>query len=122
MHARPGASVMIIINQICAAFDLAPVSQEVAIRTEAVFRCQHSTAFIVLWRVNGSLVGRNPLPDITPGTTRDDIGNLVDTLSITARPNYNRTEVVCVARFDDGSPDEQTHPAALIGTTSHIIG
>ena len=86
-----------------------------AIGAEAVFRCQHPTAFIILWRVNGSLVGWNPPPDITPGITRDDSGNLVDTLTITARLEYNGTVVVCVARFDDGSPDEQTEPALLFG-------
>ena len=66
--------------------------------------------------MNDTLVGRNPPPDITPGTTRDDNGSLVDTLTITARPEYNGTVVVCVARFDDGTPDEQTDPVGLIGT------
>ena len=81
----------------------------------AVFRCQSPTASYVSWRVNGSLLGRDLPPDITPGTTRDDNGSLVDTLSITARPLYNGTMVVGVARFDDGRPDEQTEPAILIG-------
>ena len=81
----------------------------------AVFSCRHLTALIILWRVNGSLVGRTPPPDITPGTTRDDGDNLVDTLSIAALREYNGTEVVCVAKFDDGSPDEETFPAELIG-------
>lgn len=81
----------------------------------AIFRCQSPTAFSVLWRVNGSLVGRNAPPDITPGTTRDDNGSLVDTLSITARPQYNGTMVMGVARFYDGRLDEETEPAILIG-------
>ena len=81
----------------------------------AVFRCQHQTADTIRWRVNGTLVGRSPPPDITPSTTRDNNGNLVDTLTVIARSQYNGTMVVCVARFDDGSPDEQTVPAVLTG-------
>ena len=40
---------------------------------------------------------------------------MVFTLTITARPDYNGTEVVCVAIFDDGNPKEQTEPALLLG-------
>ena len=85
-----------------------------AVGAEAVFRCRHPTADIIRWRVNGSLVGRSPPPDIIPETTRVN-DSLVDILTITARPEYNGTEVVCVARFDSGSPDEQTEPATLLG-------
>lgn len=82
---------------------------------EAVFRCRYPTALFILWRVNDSLVGRDSPRDISPNTTRDDNGNLVDTLTITARPEYNGTRVVGVARFDNGVPDEQTDAAMLIG-------
>ena len=61
-------------------------------------------------------MGRNTPPGIIPNTFRDDNGNLLGTLIITARPEYNGTMVVCVARFDDGRPDEQTEPALLTGT------
>ena len=37
----------------------------------------------------------------------------VDTLSIPAIPQYNGTEVVCIAIFADGSPNEIT-PAAIL--------
>ena len=83
---------------------------------QAVFRCRHPTADIIRWRVNGSLVGGNPPPDIIRDIIRDDNGNLVDTLTITARPQYNGTEVVCVARFDDRRPEELSQPVILIGT------
>ena len=96
------------------AFNEVPVSQEVPVGTEAVFRCQHSTAHYIGWRVNGSFVGRNSPPDITPGTTRDEDGNLVDTLTIVARLEYNGTIVVCVAQFDDGTPDETSEPPAIL--------
>ena len=98
------------------AFDEVPVTQEVAIGAEAMFRCRHPTANFIRWRVNGSLLGRSPPSDITPGTTRDDNDNLVDLLTITARPEYNETEVVCVAGFYDGRPEELSQPAILIGT------
>jgi hypothetical protein len=87
----------------------------VAIGAEAVFICRHQTADNIRWRVNGSLVGRSPPPDIIPSTIHDDNGNLVDTLTIIARPEFNVTEVVCVARFDDDRPEELSQPVTLIG-------
>ena len=104
---------------MCVAFDEVPDSQKVSVGVEAEFRCRHSTADFIRWRVNGSLVGGNPPSGIIRDTTRDDSDNLVDTLTITARPEYNRTVVVCVASFDDGSPNEETFPAELIGTDNH---
>ena len=86
-----------------------------AVGAEAEFRCRHPTADIIGWSVNGSLVGRNLPREITPSTTRDIDGRLVNTLTITAQPEYNGTEVVCVALFVDGSPAEQTEPVTLLG-------
>ena len=97
-------------------FDQVPITQEVVTEAQAVFRCRHPTADTIRWRVNGSLVGRDPPPDIILGIIRDDNGNLVDTLTITARPMYNGTEVVCVAGFDDSRPQELSQPVVLIGT------
>ena len=64
--------------------------------------------------MNDTLVGRNTPPDIIPTTTFDN-GSPVGTLIVMGRPEYNGTMVVCVARFDDGRPDEQTEPAVLLG-------
>ena len=97
-------------------FDQVPITQEVATGAEAVFRCRHPTADTIRWRVNGSLVGRAPPPDVILDIIHDDNDNLVDTLTITARPQYNGTEVVCVARFDDRRPEELSQPVILIGT------
>ena len=80
---------------------------------EAVFRCHHLIADTIVWRVNGTSVKQNPSPDITPGTTRDDDGTLVDTLTIIARPEYNGTEVQCVAVFLGGSQTEAT-PSVIL--------
>ena len=80
---------------------------------QAVFKCRHPTANFIDWRVNGTSVGQSPPTDITPGTIRDDDGNLVNTLTIIARPEYNGTEVECVAVFSGGSPDEATPSVTL---------
>ena len=92
-----------------------PTNVGVAPREQAIFHCQYLTADYVLWHVNGTVVRRNYHPDITPGTTRDDNDELVDTLTITAHPEYNGTEVVCVAGFDDGRPEEPSGTVFLLG-------
>ena len=96
-------------------FSEVPTSQVVFIGEETVFRCHHSTADVIAWRVNGSSVGRNPPTDITPSTNRDDDDNLVYTLTIIARPEYNGTVVECVAVFLDGSSTEVSPTALLLG-------
>ena len=45
---------------------------------------------------------------------QDSNGTRIETLTIPAIPEYNGTEVVCVATFVDRSPDEVTPPANLI--------
>ena len=81
---------------------------------DVTFRCRHPRAEIIRWRVNGELISlSNPPSNITPSTTRDDNNNVVFTLTIVTRLEYNQTMVVCVARFDDGSPDVTTEAALL---------
>ena len=78
------------------------------VQTEAVFRCQHSTADAISWRVNGRPVREFPNITVAP------ISTLESTLTIPVRAEYNGTEVVCVALFIGGSPpDEETLPAIL---------
>ena len=61
--------------------------------------------------MNGSLVSiSRPPPDIT----LDIDSESVYILTIIGRPEYNGTEVVGVAMFDDGSPDETTNPEAVL--------
>ena len=100
-----------------SAFDEVPITYEVSTGAEAVFRCRHPTADIIKWRVNGSLVERNST-DITLATVYDSAGTanqMVYTLTIIARAEYNGSMVVCVAQFDEGASDEQTQPALLLG-------
>ena len=90
-----------------------PMSQEVSMGTEAVFRCRHPTADDIKWKVDESFVGRNSPPDITPGDITED-GNLVDTLTIVAKLDYNTTVVVCMAEFYDETPNERSEPPAML--------
>ena len=96
------------------AFIEAPTSQNVLIGQDAAFRCQHSTADTIRWRINGSLVSRSNIPD---GVGLDADG-LVEILTITGRLDYNGTEVECVARFDNGSPELVSNPPALLIVTA----
>ena len=74
-------------------------------------RCRHMILDAhISWSVNGSPSGW--FPDITSGFVNES-GIIVYTLTIPAEPQYNGTEVVCVAVFFDGSPTETT-PAAII--------
>ena len=81
-----------------------------------MFSCDHITAAFYDWTVNGSIIGPDPPPDITPGTNRDNDGDLVNTLTILARPGYNGIEVQCEALFRDGSPPELSAIAVLKST------
>ena len=92
-----------------------------AVGDQAVFRCQHSTADNIRWRVNSYFVGRNHPEDIVPGIDQDSNNILVDTLTIRVREEYNGTEVVCVAQFDNGTPDEETQPAILSGNNDDCV-
>ena len=107
---------------LCVAFIEVPVSQVVPVGSEAVFRCRHLTADFITWGINGTSVGRSPPPDITPGTTRDEEGSLVDTLTVVARLEYNKTVVVCVVEFFDGTPDETSEPPALLLVQGECLG
>ena len=101
------------------AFIEMPTSQSVSIGQDAEFRCQHSSADTIRWRVNSSLVSRSNAPDGV-GLDTDD---LLDILTITGRLDYNGTVVECVARFDNGSPEQVSNPALLIVTgINNIIG
>lgn len=77
----------------------------------AVFTCQHDTADIVSWEVNGSsyldvniIISTHPLPHGAP----------LHKLNITDFRESNLTVVVCLALFLDGSATQLTEPAFLI--------
>ena len=103
-----------ITMPIVQDFSETPVPQEVVADSNAVFRCRHPTADFIIWMVNDTFIGANPPPDITPNTSRDEDGNLVHTLTIVARAQYNGTTIVFVAVFLSGAPPETTAPVMLL--------
>ena len=118
--------ILIIILTHVVAFSVVPQSTVANIGTDVTFKCRHPRADTIRWRVNDELISSsNPPPNVTPSTTRDDNNNLVSTLTIAARLEYNQTMVVCVARFDDHSPEQTTEAALLTvvdgGSTIYII-
>ena len=89
------------------------IEVEHGVERDAVFRCRHQRIdALIIWQINGST--SRLYPDVVDGFVRDSNGSRVDTLTVPAIPEYNGTEVVCVATFFDGSPNEVTPPADLI--------
>ena len=89
------------------------IEVENGVERDAVFRCCHQRRdALISWLINGS--SSRLYPDVVDGFMRDSNGTRVDTLTIPAIPEYNGTEVVCVANFLDGSPIEVTLPTGLI--------
>ena len=88
-----------------------PESKSISVGETAEFRCRHTTADIIVWRVNGSLISFfNPPPDIATEIISGD-----SKLTIVGRPEYNGIEVVGVARFFSSASDESTNPPAILG-------
>ena len=76
-----------------------PFSMMVTPGTRATFRCRHETANVIGWRINGTSIGQLGNPDFIPGTIRHSDGSLVHILTVVVRPEYNDTDIVCVAAF-----------------------
>ena len=86
------------------------IEVENGVEMDAMFRCRHQRVDAVIsWQINGSSSRLNH--DVVDSFIRQSNGTIVDTLTIPAIPEYNGTEVVCVATFFDGSPSEVTPPA-----------
>ena len=92
-------------------FTTVPSSLTIAVGEEAVFQCHYPGATIN-WRINGTAVVSSLSITVTSSGEQP-----FDTLTITARPEYNGTEVVCVALLPDFSI-QQTSPAFLINIGS----
>ena len=104
-----------ILVLCCSDFAESPssvtIEVENGVEREAVFRCRHQRIDAVIsWQMNGS--SSRLYPDIMDGFIRDINGARVDTLTIPAIPEYNGTEIVCVANFFDGSPLLEVTPPA----------
>ena len=89
------------------------IEAENSMEMDAVFRCRHQRIEAgISWLINGSSSRLNH--DVVDGFIPDSNDTRTETLTIPAIPEYNGTEVVCVAIFFDGSPREVTPPAILI--------
>ena len=89
------------------------IEVEDGVMVDAVFRCRHQRIEAgISWLINGS--SSRLYRDVVDDFIQDSNGTRVDTLTIPATPEYNGTEVVCVATFFDGSPHKVTPPADLI--------
>lgn len=101
-----------LIHVYVSAFNETPVSQEAAVGSEAVFRCQHPAAVSIAWQLNETLHIPGSIPGITlEFNTEDD--SLVYTLTVVAKVDYNKTRVACMAYFTDGTT-ETSAPVLLI--------
>ena len=98
------------------------VEVENGVEMDAVFRCRHQHIDAgISWLINGSSSRLHR--DIVDGFVRDSNGARVDTLTIPAIPEYNGTEVVCVATFFGGSLRREVAPPAnltIIGMQDFI--
>ena len=72
---------------------------------EAVFRCSHETAEIIIWLINGEHFQSGQFPGVVTDSVNES-GTKVHTLSIPATSDYNETEVMCLATFLDALPDK----------------
>ena len=86
-----------------------------------MFRCRHSMTDAIEWIINGNILRTdNPMPGIVPGTMIES-GNMVHTLSITGRVDYDNTEVVARAVLSDGSVEDSTPIATLRGNVNFVV-
>ena len=85
-----------------------PLSVTVGVREKAVFHCRYPEASI-FWKINDERVLVNSAA-INVTSSGDQIS---DTLTITAEPEYNGSEVVCVALLSNFSL-RQTPPVYLL--------
>ena len=75
---------------------LHPTSVTQAEGVDATFLCQYPQAAGINWIVNGTALNQlNPRPQ--------EIGDVANSLKITALPNYNSTEIKCIATLLNGT-------------------
>ena len=88
----------------------------------AVFNCQHDTADIVSWEVNGTSLTYLDI-NITISVHLLPYGAPLHRLKIPIDREYNQTAIVCLAIFLSGAAPQMTEPAFLIlqGTMYNII-
>ena len=90
-------------------FVISPASLNVTVDTVAVFQCQHPTAHVINWKINGSIL--QGLPEGFSAGRSDD--GALFSLNIKALAEYNQTVIQCVAFFAD-SPSEESEQSLMM--------
>ena len=99
-----------------------PSPQNVSAGEIATFQCQHSTADLSTWKLNGTLLNSYTPPNTSVVNSLLSNGDFVSRLVITALTHYNTTQIVCVAIFTSGIEVESTPAVLLIqGIHTHIL-
>ena len=94
---------------------MTPLPRNVTLEEEVVFQCQHSTADVIGWRLNGTLLSAYAHQNTTVSSIPLSDGGITYKLMIIALPEYNNTSIECVAVFlDPGLPIMETAPIVLL--------
>ena len=95
---------------IVAAFGKvpSPMLMVVTLDEQHTYKCSHSTADGITWRVNDRVLGVEifTTPGIVYTDTRSHPDDTVYTLTIIALPQNNETTIQCTAAFDEGAPQD----------------
>ena len=89
-------------------FTTVPSSLIVAVGEEAVFQCHYPGAYLIDWIINGVYLGYDYPSNVEISSSEQ----YFDTLTITALPEYNGTEVECFAWIPDSI--QTTSPVLLL--------
>ena len=94
-------------------FVVEPLSLNVTVGEEVVFQCEHSSAAIIAWQINGTLL--NDQPELENDFIDTTTGRL-HTLTVNALAKYNTTSIQCEPLFTSSNgqgSNEATDPVVL---------
>ena len=100
----------IAVTPLGQGFMIVPASRIGILGHVVTFQCQHSTADDIGWTMNGNSLGSNGNKTVQFGS--DD--RAVHWLTINLTAANNNTEIVCIAKFLDGSTQETTPAIVLV--------
>ena len=99
------------------------IEVENGVEMDALFRCHHQRMDAQIdWLINGSSSRLHR--DVVDGFILDSNDIRIETLTIPAIPEYNGTEVVCVATFFDESLRREVTPPVnlkIIGMLAYRV-
>ena len=111
---------MIVISP--ANFSIVPTNVTQAEGLNALFFCRHDAAEGYKWSVNNVPITIIGSPNISAHLIAAiDNGALISRLTITALPEYNESDVECVAFIENGRSNTQPVTLTIQGNTFDII-